>query len=81
MKRGRQINLNTTSEFESDLELISKLGLGKTKSEAIRAAVHEVASKARKHATTQDFRSWIGLALRTPLNRKPRFKNEDELWS
>ncbi len=27
-----------------------------------------------------DFREWIGLALRKPVNPSPRFPNDDALW-
>jgi hypothetical protein len=33
-----------------------------------------------KSRDTFDYRPWLGLALRAPLNPKPRFRNEDELW-
>jgi hypothetical protein len=28
-----------------------------------------------------DFRAWLGLGLKAPLRRKPRFQSEDDLWS
>jgi hypothetical protein len=27
-----------------------------------------------------DFRSWIGIAAKGPMNPNPRFTNEDQLW-
>jgi hypothetical protein len=39
----------------------------------------EAAARA-KGSKTHDYRSWLGLALKAPLNPKPRFRNEDELW-
>ncbi len=27
-----------------------------------------------------DFRSWLGLGLRAPMNPTPRFKSDDDLW-
>jgi hypothetical protein len=30
---------------------------------------------------TFDYRSWLELALKAPLNPKPRFRSEDELWT
>ena len=36
---------------------------------------------ARAKASDTDYRSWLGLALKAPLNPKPRFRNEDELWT
>lgn len=76
----RQINLNVTPEFDRDLRLVMKQKGIATKSEAIRQSVHEAA--ARVGATVKcDFRSLLGLGLKSPLNPKPRFKSEDELWS
>lgn len=40
----------------------------------------EAAARA-KGSKTHDYRSWLGLALKAPLNPKPRFRNEDELWT
>jgi len=42
---------------------------------AVRKAAHAKASD------TFDYRSWLGLALKAPLNPKPRFRSEDELWT
>ena len=76
----KQLNLNVTPEFERDLRhFMNKKGIAR-KSDAIRRALHEAA--ARTQATTDfDFHSWIGLALKAPLNPKPRFQSEDDLWS
>ena len=31
-------------------------------------------------AQPTDFTSWIGLALKAPLNPQPRFSSDDDLW-
>jgi metal-responsive CopG/Arc/MetJ family transcriptional regulator len=75
----RQLNLNVTEEFERDLRrFMRQKGITK-QSEAIRQAVREAAAKtsAASHA---DYRSWLGLGLKAPLNPKPRFRSEDDLW-
>jgi hypothetical protein len=51
----------------------------KRKSEAIRCAIREAASRAPVPKT--DFRSWVGLASQDQPNPKPKFKTEDDLWS
>lgn len=76
----RQLNLNVTPEFDRDLRRLMKRQGIVSKSDAIRLAVHEAASRSAAGALT-DFRSWLGLALRGPLNPKPRFRSEDDLWS
>ena len=76
----RQLNLNVTEQFERDLRrFMRQKGITK-QSEAIRQAVREAAAKTSitSHA---DFRSWLGLGLKAPLNPKPRFRGEDDLWS
>lgn len=50
------------------------------KFEGIRRAHWEAVARKKTDADF-DFRSWIGLALKGPLNPKPRFRNEDDLWS
>lgn len=76
----RQLNLNVTEEFERDLRrFMRQKGITK-QSEAIRQAVHEAAAKGSV-ASRSDYRSWLGLGLKAPLNPKPRFRSEDDLWS
>lgn len=76
----RQLNINVTPEFEEDLRALMRRRNLKRKSDAIRLAVHEAASRS-EGASEYDFRSWLGQALRAPLRRRPRFRTEDELWS
>lgn len=76
----RQINLNVTPEFDRDLRLMMKQRGITSKSEAIRQSVHEAAARAGA-AVKCDFRALLGLGLKSPLNPKPRFQSEDELWS
>jgi hypothetical protein len=75
----RQLNLNVTSEFERDLRRFMKQRGISSKSDAIRRAVHDAA--ARSAPAAYDYRSWLGLGLRGPLNPTPRFRSEDDLWS
>lgn len=48
------------------------------KCDAICKAMREA---ARAKASETDYRFWLGLALKAPLNPKPRFRNENELWT
>jgi hypothetical protein len=41
------------------------------KSDAIRQALHEAVARAKTNAAC-DFRGWLGLGLKAPLNSKPR---------
>jgi hypothetical protein len=76
----RQLNLNVTPEFERDLrQYMKKRGIER-KSDAIRQAVREALERTAGFQD-YDFRSWLGLGLKAPLRRKPRFKSEDDLWS
>ena len=76
----RQLNLNVTEEFERDLRRFMRLRGITKQSEAIRQAVREAAAKASA-TPHSDFRSWLGLGLKAPLDPKPRFRSEDDLWS
>ncbi|HEV2202302.1 MAG TPA: ribbon-helix-helix domain-containing protein [Bryobacteraceae bacterium] len=75
----RQLNLNVTDEFVRDLKRLMKRKGIKNKSDAIRLAVREAATSAA--APASDYRGWLGMALKAPLNPKPRFRGEDDLWS
>jgi len=75
----KQMNLTVTPEFERDLRTYMKRKGLKTKSDAVRMAVSEVARRWKAPET--DFRSWLGAALKAPLHKKPQFTSEDELWS
>ena len=76
-----QFNINLTPEFEKDLSLyMKKSGVGK-KSDALRQALHEAVERLKGQKKSTDFRRWRGLALKAPLNTKPRFQSEDDLWN
>ena len=76
----KQLNLNVTPQFERDLrQYMKRQGILK-KSDALRLAMREAAARGDGHAD-YDYRSWLGLGLKSPLNPKPRFKSEDDLWS
>ena len=74
-----QLNLNMTTQFKKDLEKYMKHRGLKTKSEAIRMALHELVAMISS-SKKADFESWIGAALKTPLNQRSKFNSEDDLW-
>ena len=76
----KQLNLNVTPEFERDLRQLMKQRKIRTKSDAVRQALRDAVAK-RDTAGEYDFRSWLGMALKAPLRRSPRFRSEDDLWS
>jgi len=76
----KQLNVNVTQELEHNLEAYMRTRKIARKSEAIRQALREAAERATGQKE-YDFRSWLGLGLKAPLRRKPRFPSEDELWS
>lgn len=77
----KQINLNVTPEFEKDLQRYMKKKGIPQKSEALRQALREAVQRLEKLAGTTDFQGWRGMALKTPLADRPRFKTEDDLWT
>ena len=75
----KQLNLNVTQEFERELRVFMKRKGIANKSEALRRAVHEAVE--RTSAPKPDYRSWLGMGLKAPLNPRPRFRTQDDLWS
>ena len=76
----KQFNINMTVEFEKDLKTYMKARNIKQKADAIRKAFREIVSNLHPKSKF-DFRSMIGIGLKSPLNQNPKFKNEDDLWS
>ena len=76
-----QINLILTPEFEKDLMRYMKLKGFSQKSEAIREALHEAVEKAKSQKQGHNFKRWRAMALKAPLNSKPKFKTHDDLWN
>lgn len=73
----KQIHLKITKEFERDLLRFMRHNRITNECEAIHQAVQEAATKSR--AAHSDFRSWLGLGLKGPLNPNPRFRAEADL--
>lgn len=76
----KQLNLNVTPEFERDLRRYMKRRKITRKSEAIRRAIREAVQRG-SNTQAYDYRTWLGMGLKAPLNRRPRFRSEDDLWS
>jgi hypothetical protein len=75
-----QMNIHITLEFEKDLmKYMEKKGL-RNRSEALRLALKESVERLTAVRPAADFRAWRGLALKAPLNAKPRFKSDADLW-
>lgn len=76
----RQLNINVTPEFERALRQLMKQRNIPNKSDAVRQAVQEAATRGSSR-TQYDFRAWLGLGLKAPLRHRRRFLSEDDLWS
>ena len=75
-----QLNIHLKPAFEKALaDFMRARGL-KTKSEAVRLAVEEGLTRARRNVRATDFVSWVGLGTRAPLNPTPQFSSDDGLW-
>jgi hypothetical protein len=74
----RQLNLQVSPEFEADLQQLMKKRKLSTKSKAIRLAVREAVTKLQSEDFS--FEQYIGAALKAPLNPRPKFKSDDDLW-
>jgi len=77
----KQLNIHMTAEFEKHLKLYMKKKGIKEKSSAVRQALKDALERLEQNKPTQDFRGWLGMGLKSPVNSRPRFKNEDDLWS
>lgn len=77
----QQLNVNVTPEFAKDLETYMKRKGIRRKSDAVRQALREALARAAPGGIHYDYRVWLGMGLKAPLRRKPRFRSEDDLWS
>jgi hypothetical protein len=75
-----QLNVHLTPEVEHALQRFKDLRGLPSKSEAVRVAVQEALARATRQAPRVDFRDWLGLGRRVPLNPNPRFCSHDGLW-
>lgn len=75
-----QLNLHVTPSFENDLSQLMRVKHIKTKAEAIRMAVKESLEHSICSIETIDFSKWAGIAQQAPVNEKPRFRSDDDLW-
>jgi hypothetical protein len=75
-----QLNVHLTPDLEHALQRFKELRGLPSKSEAVRVAVHEAVERETRQAPRVDFREWLGLGRRVPLNPNPRFRSHDELW-
>jgi hypothetical protein len=75
-----QLNINVTPEFERALQRLMRLRGITSKSEAVRVAVIEAAERQRVGARVDAIRALRGAGLRAPLQRRPKFRTEDDLW-
>ena len=75
-----QMNINIRPEFARSLEEFMRLRGLTNKSEAIRVAVEEALSAARKDVQPTDFMALLGAGRVGKENPNPRFSSDDDLW-
>ena len=75
-----QLNIHVTPEFAENLRRFMGLRGLRTKSEAVRVAVHESLEREQRASCPSQFGSWRGMAVSSPLEPKPRFASDDDLW-
>lgn len=76
-----QFNINMTPDFEADLKRFMKVTKIAQKAEALRTALKTALLALTKGSRRTDWESLVGVARKGVQNPKPRFKNEDDLWS
>jgi len=75
-----QLNINMTPTFQADLRRLMRVWNCRTKSAAIRTAVHEALERAQGRHCKTDFKSLLGSAKRAPQNLHPRFEHHGDVW-
>lgn len=75
-----QLNMHVSPDFEKNLKFyMKKTGVG-SKAEAIRQAVRVALETLKKEGERPDLDSLLGVGLKHPLNKSPKFKSHDDLW-
>lgn len=75
-----QLNVHITPEFDEALRRFMRLRGLENKSEAVRLAVWEGLERAEAGGRACDFGEWLGAAVEAPVNPRPRFSSDDDLW-
>lgn len=76
-----QLNMHVSPDFEKSLRFyMKKMGIG-SKAEAIRQALRVALELVKKESLHPDLTSLLGMGLKHPLNKNPKFKSDDDLWS
>jgi hypothetical protein len=76
-----QLNIHMTPQFEKDLQKFMKARHISTKAQAIRVAIQEGLERVVLAQRKVDFSAWLGMGNRAPVNRKTRFRSDDDLWT
>ncbi len=75
-----QLKMQLTDEFKKALTRFMELRNIKSRSEAVRIAVHEGLKNAEAKQGKTNFDAWLGAGLGPGFNPNPRFKSDDNLW-
>ena len=75
-----QLNIHLTASFEKDLHKFMKIRHIHTKSEAIRVAIKEGIQHSLTKTKPVNFNDWLGIAMQIPINNKPKFTSDDDIW-
>lgn len=75
-----QLNVHMTPELEKNLLKYMRVRHLKSKAEAIRTAIKEGLEHAVYQSKSTDFSSWLGLGNKIPVNKKNKFRSDDDLW-
>ena len=76
-----QMNLHITKEFDEELERLMRVRRLRSRSEAVRTAIHEALVRALAQTAIVDFSALIGFAAKASANPAPRFRDDDDLWN
>ena len=75
-----QLTIPTDAAFETALaRFMRQRGLS-TVGDALRVAIEEGVARTENGTPPFDYRNWIGMARREPVNPSPQFRSDDDLW-
>jgi hypothetical protein len=73
-----QVNIRTDAEFERDLDTLVRQTGAKTRTAAIKQAVHAASERVRVSRRRFNFRDLIGIAGKP--KPRARFRSDDDLY-
>lgn len=75
-----ELNIQLNDDLERKLAHFMRLHHLRSRAKAILRVVEEIVERELARPPAPDFASWLGMGLRAPLNPRPRFHTDGDLW-